>query len=582
MINLIEFTIKRAELIDTLKFLSPFIGRHNHEDYEEGSLPKLPEPYFYDKVSFYLSKPHAYLSVMTAEGVRVTRTCNVETEIDNLAFCITHDYLLQEAQRYYNSIDLKFKEERFFGFNVYDGISDNHLFDVDAHSTRKQPKIYPDTFDTLFPRSFPLERETLLKALRVFPEYTSLYTMRRFCESIWFFVNDGICRVVATDAHSVRQELFKTEVKGNYTFSIPGKFANKFYDIIVNWTKYRCQYIRYNDNYLSLDYYLKGGYTETIEVPVNKNDLPSLKNVLENYNITHHSSLRLDELKSAIRRKNTDNWIESVIMHFFTDHVNIHRQHTNENWEIHEFYDTVESDGEFIVKLNLNQLEKNLEEVHSDNVIFTLIDDNLLHINNEDEKLFGDIIRCFCTYEITAEDQAFMEKGDDRLRSQSSYIERYLTKNEDDEDEFTKDSLATIDEMKTEAICRMKEVIEYTELIDFFEQTGLPQVYEPPYGASYSLEDDELENVRKIENNRNVLVWGVIRCNMMYNGQEVTVDCMLHVSQDKDEWEQERNDLRSGFPFVYTVMKEYPVTDHGHITVYKSKGGTLLRKLLQQ
>ena len=29
---------------------------------------------------------------------------------------------------------------------------------------------------------------------------------------------------------------------------------------------------------------------------------------------------------------------------------------------------------------------------------------------------------------------------------------------------------------------------------------------------------------------------------------------------------------------VYTVMKEYPVTDHGHINVYKSKGGTLLRR----
>ena len=65
---------------------------------------------------------------------------------------------------------------------------------------------------------------------------------------------------------------------------------------------------------------------------------------------------------------------------------------------------------------------------------------------------------------------------------------------------------------------------------------------------------------------------------MQYNRQEVTVDCMLHVSRNKDEWEQEREDLRNGLPYVYTVLKEYPVTDSGYINVYKSEGGTLLRK----
>ena len=177
------------------------------------------------------------------------------------------------------------------------------------------------------------------------------------------------------------------------------------------------------------------------------------------------------------------------------------------------------------------------------------------------------------------EDLVFLERGDESLLSLQAYIDKYLTIDEDKEEEITEDDLATLSEMKEEAIRRMKEVIDYTDIIDYFEETGLPQVYEPPYGASYSLEDDELVNVRNVEHSRHVLVWGVIRCFMLHNNKrEMTVDCMLHVSQNKDEWEQEREDLRNGYPFVYTVMKEYPVTDSGHISVYKSEGGTLLRR----
>lgn len=580
MLTQIEFTINRAELIEVLNFLSPFILLHKKEydEFEVDTEIMLPEPYFYDKVTFLLYKTHACLSVLTKEGVRVERTCKVDSLVEDVSFCMPHAYLLQEVLKY-DSIDYVFKEDRFFGFNVIDCISRKHKFDVDAYSVCKQPSIHPKYYDTLYPKTVALEHESLLTSLRVFPKYTFMDLIRPFCDSIWFFVNDGSCRVVATTGLSLRQEVFQTKTTGNYAFSIPGNYAGRIYDIIVKWNEYTCQQLGYNGTYLRLyNYNRKGDYEETIEVPLNKNVLPSLQKTLAKHNVTHRSLLRLNDLKSAFVMMNTMMYKdEYVLMHFFTDHVNIHCQDTIENRMVNEFFDTEECDSEYTLKLHQKTLENILDEIYTDNVIFTLIDDNLLYINNDDEVLFGDVIRILCTAKLQDEDLKILEQGDNSLNSHEVYIEKYLTEH-DDEDDSPEVAFATIDEMKAEALYRMKEVIDYTDIIDSFEETGLPQVYEPPYGASYSLEDEELENVRNVENSRHVLVWGVIRCFMQYNRQEVTVDCMLHVSRNKDEWEQEREDLRNGLPYVYTVLKEYPVTDSGYINVYKSEGGTLLRK----
>ena len=575
MITQIEFTISRTELIKTLRMLSPFIVIQKKEDdeYEEDAEIMLPEPYFYDKVTFLLYESIACLSVLTKEGVRVERTCHVESNVENVSFCIPHAYLLHEvAKGTHEAESFSFKEDRFFGFNVSDAITGKYLFDVDAYSVSKQPSIYPKHYDTLYPKTVSLEHETLLKVLKAFHNYTQKYPRIAFYESIWLYINNGVCRVVATNGSSLRQEIFQTKVMGSHTLSIPGKYAKRIYDIVVNWREYTCQQIGYNDTYLSLhNHDREGGFGESIEVPLNKCDFPDIGKVLAKHNIIYRSSLRLNDLKSSFRMINNMMYKDDyILMHFFPDHVNIHCKDTIKDQTISEFYDTLESDGEYVIRLNQKTLEKTLDEVYTDNVIFTLIDNNLMYINNDDEELFGDVIRIICTAEMRDEDQVFLERGDKSLLSHQAYIDKYLTKNEDNDEEMTQDSLATISEMK--------EVIDYTDIIDYFEETGLPQVYEPPYGASYSLEDDELENVRNVEQSRHVLVWGVIRCFMFYNRQEMTVDCMLHVSQNKDEWAREREDLRNRLPFVYTIMKEYPITDSGYISVYKSEGGTLLRR----
>ena len=294
MITQIEFTINRTDLIEALNFFSPFIVLKKKEDYEdeEEIELKIPEPYFEDKVTFLLHKTHANLSVLAKERVRIERTCDVDSNVENVSFCISHVYLLQE---------------------------------------------------------------------------------------------------ITTIQHEADRYTFKEE------------------------------------------------------------------------------------------------------------------------------------------------------EIHTVKVLFTLVDDSLLYINDEGESPFGDVVRSLCTAKLQDEDMKLLEQGDNSLNAHETYKQKYLINHDIDDDSSFSDYAST-EEMKAEAIRRMKEVIAYTDIIDYFEETGLPQIYEPPYGASYSLEDDELENIRKIESSHHVLVWGVIRCIMLYNSQEVAVDCMLHVSRHKEEWNQERED----------------------------------------
>lgn len=63
---------------------------------------------------------------------------------------------------------------------------------------------------------------------------------------------------------------------------------------------------------------------------------------------------------------------------------------------------------------------------------------------------------------------------------------------------------ASIEEMKMEAISRMKAVIAYEPIIEDFSENDNPEVYEPPYGCCYSLEKEDKEFVKKIQENISV------------------------------------------------------------------------------
>ena len=132
--------------------------------------------------------------------------------------------------------------------------------------------------------------------------------------------------------------------------------------------------------------------------------------------------------------------------------------------------------------------------------------------------------------------------------------------------------------MKAEALERMRAINLYEGSIYAFEEENQVHVYEPPYGCSYDIEEDDEEFIREFEQKHNVLVWGVIRTFYTLSGEELIGDSDLYVSGKKEFWKEERDLLYKGTPTVYTIIKEHPELHQiGSIQVYRSEGGTLLQ-----
>lgn len=103
-------------------------------------------------------------------------------------------------------------------------------------------------------------------------------------------------------------------------------------------------------------------------------------------------------------------------------------------------------------------------------------------------------------------------------------------------------------------------------------------IYEPPYGCSYDIEEDDESFIEEFQTKNNALVWGVIRTFFKLSGEDLTGDSYLFVSKDESLWEEERELLYNGTPIVYTIIKEHPELHQiGNMNVYKSEAGTLLQ-----
>ena len=131
-------------------------------------------------------------------------------------------------------------------------------------------------------------------------------------------------------------------------------------------------------------------------------------------------------------------------------------------------------------------------------------------------------------------------------------------------------------EMKEEALYRMKNISLYDGVIESFEEDGVPQVYEPPYGASDWLEEDELERIKEVEKHEDILVWGVIRrfVTNIITGDDEAEDHLLYVSKSKEKWQDEREQLLNGNPHVYTLRLGR--LDSKIVKIYMSPGSTPL------
>lgn len=129
-------------------------------------------------------------------------------------------------------------------------------------------------------------------------------------------------------------------------------------------------------------------------------------------------------------------------------------------------------------------------------------------------------------------------------------------------------------EKKEEAVLRMKMMkIFYPIIRDMLG--GKIQFYAGPLGGGYYLTPEMQEAVKEFEKGGKRLVWGIIN-NKMADGD--TLWSMLYVSDNKEEWEQDRRDLAEGYPIAFVYNATYPAFSNlGTIGVKRNLGGTLSR-----
>lgn len=107
-------------------------------------------------------------------------------------------------------------------------------------------------------------------------------------------------------------------------------------------------------------------------------------------------------------------------------------------------------------------------------------------------------------------------------------------------------------EKKAEAISRMKMIGYYGPAKEKFRRSNKVLVNEPPFGGVYDCEDSVQAAIDEFEHRTNGLVYLVTRVKMEFG----IYDSFLYVSDNKDEWEDDRLDLRHGEVFTYTVNKD--------------------------
>ena len=131
----------------------------------------------------------------------------------------------------------------------------------------------------------------------------------------------------------------------------------------------------------------------------------------------------------------------------------------------------------------------------------------------------------------------------------------------------------SIEEKKAEAIRRMKMLGIFPETIKQFE-AGYVSRSEPPFGAYYWVEGEELEALRKFEEEHDCLVYTVVRSYTSIG----LMDSYLFVGDDVEEWELDRDDLENGYAFTYTVNHDAPdCSEYGTIGIKLAAAAGLVR-----
>ena len=126
--------------------------------------------------------------------------------------------------------------------------------------------------------------------------------------------------------------------------------------------------------------------------------------------------------------------------------------------------------------------------------------------------------------------------------------------------------------MKEEAIKRMKILQLHKNVLDDFMNENKLNNSDSPLGSLYWLDEEEIKIVKDFEKRHNVLVYHVIHT---FSNLGETYE-LLFVTTEKEEWEDERNDLKNGFAFAQVIVTDYdPNSEMGFIGVEPKNGGLI-------
>lgn len=127
----------------------------------------------------------------------------------------------------------------------------------------------------------------------------------------------------------------------------------------------------------------------------------------------------------------------------------------------------------------------------------------------------------------------------------------------------------TIEKKKQEAIERMKTLNLYPNVIKEFEKENIVNMSENG-GFLYWLNDEQKEIVSAFEDEHDVLVYHVIH-NFTQMGEMLT---FLYVSDDEEEWEYDREDLKDGYACAYVKnLTDDMCSEFGSVCIEPRIGG---------
>lgn len=131
----------------------------------------------------------------------------------------------------------------------------------------------------------------------------------------------------------------------------------------------------------------------------------------------------------------------------------------------------------------------------------------------------------------------------------------------------------SVNEKKAEAIKRMKMMHIISDAIKQFKDENQIMVSEPPFGGLYWIEDELQTTIKKFEEKNNALVYLVVRAFTSFG----KMDSLLFVSDYKEDWELENDNINDGIVFSYTINYDMPGCSEMGSIGYRSIGGGIVR-----